>query len=221
MSTIIETKPAAEKKAKASKTKSENAAVKPKAEMIKISATSVAVQLRTSMLFARHGRPDWFFLEPAKPRREADKGNEKNQIERGVHQVDPNRAVSCCCVMPSMKLLHETGNPYPKTGEGDASIVTNPRWLKFVPLMNAIWNVLKSASGPMTGSELATDAIAMAKIGKEEKVLADAGEVIRDCLRDLRLFGLATSDEATALLKKTKFEAVMNPKAVAYTPAVE
>lgn len=201
--------------------KTDDNAAKAKPEMVKISSQGIALQPRTLMLFDGSPKPAYFYLEPLDPKRQASEGNGTNAIHHGPHQIDPNRLVSHCCVMPNMARLAATGNPYPRTADEDPTIVSTDMWKAYVPLMHALWGVLKSAAGPMTANEMLDDAVAISKFNMtsdKKSFLSNTYNVVKDCLRDLRLFGLATGDSAIADFKKTKWSAVLDAKTVELLP---
>src|SRR5262249_51754878 len=128
-------------------------------QMIQTWSQGIMVQPRTLMI----AKPEFFFFEPHAAKRAADAGNEANQIERGVHQVDPNRAVSCAPVMPTLDLLHETGNPYPKSL--DETVVSSKRWDKFAILSHTLWRLAESKAEAFTVAEIIEEAVAAAGVG--------------------------------------------------------
>lgn len=179
---------------------------KPVRQMIETASKDVMVQPRTMGL----ARPKWFYFEPAANRRDADKGNEANQIEVGVHQVDPTRPPSCVAVMPDLELLAETGNPYPAEVQEDGPIVTSKRWLQYVPLAHAAFEVLKAKGEGVTAAQLVEEAVTLAGVGykKDGGISSNSNYVITDMLRDLRCYGIATSVDAGKEFKKTVFSLV-------------
>lgn len=155
--------------------------------LIKTDSKTVLVQPRTMML----PRPPVFYFEPQKPRREVDAGNGFDMIAKGVHQVDPNRDVSYVCVMPNVKLLLETGNPYPK--RADQTVKTSSEWPVYLPFANAVWKILERRKEPAKAVDLIDEVVKMSKVGADKPKTAI--NVLKDVLRDLRLYGLVVSSD--------------------------
>ncbi len=182
-------------------------------QMLKVASDGIMVQPRTLKL----PKPIHFFFEPQPAKRDIDKGNDANHINSGPHQVDPNRPVSCAPVMPNLVLLRDTGNPYPMTQ--DETVVSNSRWDKYHKLSHAIWGILVDKADYVTAAEIVKDAVGVAGVGykKDGKTISkDAEYAVVDTLRDLRTYGLVTSDKATRAFKKTKFKVVADPFSVEF-----
>ena len=153
--------------------------------LIATPASSVQVQARTLMI----PRPAVFYLEPARQLRQADAGNSHDQISKGVHQVDPSRTVGMSPLMPNLALFKETGNPFPK--RPDATVKTSPKFVAYVGFLNATFSVLKRKKEPVKATEILDEVIKMSKIGADDP--KKALKILRDCLRDLRLYGFLLS----------------------------
>lgn len=182
-------------------------------QMLKVASDGIMVQPRTLKL----PKPVHFFFEPQPPKRDADKGNDANAINAGPHQVDPNRPVSCAPVMPNLALLRDNGNPYPMAL--DETVVSNTRWDKYHKLSHAIWGILVDKADYVTAAEIIKDAVGIAGVGykKDGKSISnDAQYACIDTLRDLRTYGLVTSDKASRAFKKTKFKVVADPFSVEF-----
>lgn len=158
------------------------------------------IQPRTLAVMAV--KPTAFYLEPAKAKRKQDEGNGHNQISYGVHQVDPNRNVSKCAVMPNLAMLEETGSPFPKDAHHE-SVTTSKAYAAMVPLTFAVWQVIRSATKPMTFEAIRDAAVKRSKVGMlpSGKLDRKTNGVVNDTLRDLRLFGLAISSSPNATSK--------------------
>lgn len=190
------------------------AAEKTVPAMIRVSAETIGLQPRTSLL----GRPAFFFLEPTPPKRD-DAASEQsaNYIEKGPHQVDPNRVVSCAPVMPSITLLRDTGNPYP-ADEQHPTVITSDYWRPFVKISHSVWKLLMESVDEngfvhVTAARIEEAACKLAGVGINSKgaLLTNARYCVLDTLRDLRLYGLVESTDATKAGKKTQFRIVAEP----------
>lgn len=183
---------------------------KPKKTMLERPSAGLPIQPRTMLL----PRPAMFFCEPNAPKHVLE-AQEANDFDR-LHQVDPNRPSSCAPVMPNLDLLRETGNPYPDSAEHE-TVITRSKWQKYVPLLHAVFKIMSEAAEPKAGVEIINDAVQMAGVGtnKAGEISNEANYVVSDTLRDLRLYGIAQSDEPTAFFKKTKYQIVEQPEKIA------
>lgn len=172
--------------------------------MIEHASTDVQVQVRTLSV----PRPATFYFEPGQAKRDVDKGNQHNQITHGVHQVDPNRRVSCNPIMPNIQLLRDTGNPFPTSYSEDVA-TTTPAWQPYVKAAHVLWKALSTAKQPMTGNDLLAIVAKRCKFDLTNKrVASKTSRAVRDTLRDLRLFGLAASDKPTSDMRSVQFAIV-------------
>jgi hypothetical protein len=178
--------------------------------MLRRYAGSIMVQPRTLLL----EKPIYFFLEPMKAKRAEDAGNDKDSIN-GPHQVDPHRFASCAPVMPNLALYASTGNPYPDSEPHD-TVQTTKRWAKFVKLSHAMFIVVRDAIAngkTPTVAEMIEDAVTLAGVGRTKSgtISVDAQYAALDTMRDLRLYGVIESEDASSFIKKTKWSKLMEP----------
>ncbi len=181
--------------------------------MLARSSESVMVQPRTLGI----AKPHTFYFEPLAKKRDDDKGNAHDQKIVGVHQVDPNRRVSCAPVMPNLDLWQDTGNPYP-TDETDPMVNSTATWAPYVEASNIAWSVLSTAAEPMTGQEVLEAVAKITRVGvnADGTPKSNLVKAVRDTLRDLRCYGLAKSEPFAKNFLAKKWAAV-DPSTVAYT----
>lgn len=177
------------------------------------SSESVMVQPRTLGI----AKPHTFYFEPLNKKRDDDKGNSHDQKIVGVHQVDPNRRVSCAPVMPNLDMWVDTGNPYP-TDETHPSVNSTATWSPYVEASNIAWSVLSTAAEPMTGDEILKAVTGITRIGVNADGTAKNNLVkaVRDTLRDLRCYGLAKSEPFAKNFLAKKW-AIVDPHSVPFT----
>lgn len=58
-----------------------------------------------------------------------------------LHQVEKSRPEGCAPAMPNLRMLQETGNPYPADG-GHRSVLTDPAYRPVVAVCHHAWRVL-------------------------------------------------------------------------------
>jgi hypothetical protein len=183
--------------------------------MLKTSSDKVQRQPRTLGI----PQPKMFFFEPAKPiRKDIEKGNEHNQISSGVHQVDPNRRVSCNPIMPNLQMLKDTGNPFP-TSSDHKSVVTSKTWEPFVSFAHVLYGLLKAQSEPVIAKDLIEQVIKTSKVGGDSKgkPTSNARRAMVDMLRDLRLYGIVVADNHKHSFRTTKWALVEKPEKIEFT----
>ena len=133
--------------------------------------------------------PVVFHLEPGVDRRKWDAGNGTDSPSGGHHQVDPRRPSSMTPVMPDILLARATGNAYPPEYD-PARMSTTPSYRGLVKVSHFTCALFHDR-GNATVVELAP-----LVAGRFKGAVRDdhARKCVRDTLRDLRLYGLATSD---------------------------
>lgn len=114
-------------------------------------------------------------------------GNPSTVKKPRGHQVDPSRPASCVAVMPCLKKLEATGNPYP--AEPDETVVTDDKWRPYVVLAHHAYALLVER-GEVHARAADVVAEALRRAGLPETT-AYAGEAVSDALRDLAMVGLA------------------------------
>lgn len=183
--------------------------------MLKTSSDKVQRQPRTLGI----PQPKMFHFEPAKPiRKDIEKGNEHNQISSGVHQVDPNRRVSCNPIMPNLAMLKDTGNPFPSSSDHPL-VVTSKTWAPFVSFAHTLYTLLKAQSEPVIAKDLIDQVIKTSKVGADAKgkPSSNARRAMVDMLRDLRLYGIVVADNHKHSFRTTKWALVEKPTAIEFT----
>jgi hypothetical protein len=121
--------------------------------------------------------PETFFFE----------ANPSTVTKPRGHQVDPSRVEGCSPVMPNLTLLETTGNPYPV--DADETVVTAEKYKPFVLISHLTYAKLKEA-GEFKSSDRNVIAAVLAETGVKEDF--DSLACVKDTLRDLALFGVAT-----------------------------
>lgn len=156
--------------------------------------------------------PKTFYFEPQTAKRKEDSGNNHDQISTGVHQVDPNRLVSRNPIMPSLALLKDTGNPFPKDHHHE-SVVTSKAWEPYVKFAHVAWQVLNRQKEPVRAKDILEDVVKRSKVGAKPDgtIPSKTKNCLKDVLRDLRLYGLVASDKPTANFNSTYWGVVDNP----------
>jgi hypothetical protein len=135
-------------------------------------------------------RPDFFYFEPGELRREAEIPHD---IMRD-HQVDPTRKRTLAGIMPNLKLLKTSGNPYP-AGPSDPTIQGIMTWAPYVEVSHAFWWVMDEAGEPLPGAEIGRRAAKILPAVIVSRIPdIEHSRVGRHTLRDLRLYGLIGSD---------------------------
>lgn len=192
------------KKSKAPKTESV-AQIAP--EMTRVEGDAVMFQPRTLLV----PKPAYLFFEPKHAVRDPESGNADDAIEAGPHQVDPNRHVSNVPVMPNIDLCRATGNPYPNDPDHE-TISTKPKYRQWVKLSHAVFNVLRECfeidpTAMLSTHEIIPDAVRASGVGakKDGTIEKYTPYAVLDTMRDLRLYGYVVGEDASALVKKTKF----------------
>lgn len=194
------------------------AAVKEAPAMQKVFGGDVLVDQPRALFIPK---PAWFFFEPkreVKLKDLSEEGTGQNKYEVGDHQFDPNRPVSHAPMMPHIPLMRETGNPYCADEIEAAKMLggedwTTKKWKPYVKLSRAVFNMLTEAPPEgVTATSIVEAAVKVSGVGlnKAGEISSDAVRCAMDTLRDLRLFGLASSSTADALAKKTVFKPTEN-----------
>ena len=115
------------------------------------------------------------------------------------HQVDPSRPEGMIGVMPNLKLLAETGNPYPIDPRNDRTVMTDTIYLPWIKVARAIWKVLGQSGCLHLDADKAKvmaemDAAVIASL--ENRWNKFWRLAFRDTLLDLALYSLVTLDVA-------------------------
>ena len=118
----------------------------------------------------------------------------------GPHQVDPNRPSSMAPVMPNISLARSSDNAYSPTYD-PKTMKTTPKYQPFVAISHMTYRLLRER-GSVEVAEIIRD------MPDEMKVVGPTTEIqdcVRDTLRDLRLYGLATSDSKRPISARYKW----------------
>ena len=137
--------------------------------------------------------PLFFYLEDGPDRRPWRSGNGSNAPSDGHHQVDPRRESSWAPAMPDIRLAQTTGNAYPSRYD-PLRMETTPAYRELVRVSYAVYALLKER-GAVTAAGIAPEVIEQMR-GKfsEGDLKRKVPNCLRDTLRDLRLYGLATTE---------------------------
>lgn len=113
-----------------------------------------------------------------------------------LHQLERSRHEGCAPVMPNLKLLAETGNPYPDDGN-HRSVVTDGQFRPCVPVCHATWSLLARQGWIEFGTDQAAGLplkLAQAASKPYAQMSPVAQDVARNAplhaMRDCALFGL-------------------------------
>ena len=144
-------------------------------------------------------------FEPATALRH-DKEDLKANDKNVYHQIDEGRKSPSTAMLPSIGLAKETGNAYFKDVDAAENVSTDlvdtqPKYRVSIAMCHAVYATLKRQRKPIAFDELCEKAAKAYRLADEtQRKLFN--RITKDCVRDLRLFGLAMASQAK-INKKT------------------